>query len=653
MPIKVISLFIIFLLILTVITVTAQPDDEPVYYKNSKNLSLSFSEAEIKTVGDFISIDLEAADTYTFESGEPVLPVIIKTFVFPKGTIVNNIDCVFSDFSDIKLDKKVIYAPEKEPLFSIQNKKETLQDQMINYNTYLSNDFYPEQAYSYNKTCGIDGLTLSIRLYPARYIPAQDTLHIASNVDINILYDVPTQINTFKEERDLVIIAPSKFSRILQPLIDHKNNCGIVTFLKKTEDIYRQYKGRDKPEQIKYFIKDALDTYNISYVLLVGGLKGQNLASYHTLSTDILKGRDNNWYVPVRYANNNDGWEVGYITDLYYADIYDSEYKFSSWDTNDDGIFDYFSYLSSEADKKDIIDFSPDVYVGRLPCRNKQQVKTIVDKIITYETKTFGSDWFNTTAVIAGDTFNPARGGTPGIYEGELETGVTVQYMSSINHKINEVWASTGNLSSLNDVIDVFQQGAGFIHMTGHGNPSVWSVPATDSYNANEWILDVFRKDMRLFKNGEKLPILIVGGCHNSQFEVNLMNLIRDFLKEPLKYFKISPAGRFYYMEWISDCWSWHLTRLADGGTIATIGNTGLGYGYPNSYCTSGLDGWLEPRFFYQYTNGASYLGEAHSGAIKDYINIIGYVNNDQVDRKTIEEWVLFGDPSLKIGGYP
>ena len=25
----------------------------------------------------------------------------------------------------------------------------------------------------------------------------------------------------------------------------------------------------------------------------------------------------------------------------------------------------------------------------------------------------------------------------------------------------------------------------------------------------------------------------------------------------------------------------------------------------------------------------------------------------DRTDAKTVEQWILFGDPSLKIGGYP
>jgi len=82
------------------------------------------------------------------------------------------------------------------------------------------------------------------------------------------------------------------------------------------------------------------------------------------------------------------------------------------------------------------------------------------------------------------------------------------------------------------------------------------------------------------------------------------------------------------------------------------MGNSGLGYGYVNEYWDSGLGGWIEPRFFDAYINQSkTILGETHDQAIIDYINIIGNVNSDQIDRKTIEEWVLLGDPSLRIGG--
>ena len=71
----------------------------------------------------------------------------------------------------------------------------------------------------------------------------------------------------------MVIIAPNTFSQDLQRLVDHKNNVGMKSYLKTTEEIYSQYTGADTPEQIKYFIKDAIETQGITYVMLVGGLK--------------------------------------------------------------------------------------------------------------------------------------------------------------------------------------------------------------------------------------------------------------------------------------------------------------------------------------------------------------------------------------------
>ena len=41
-----------------------------------------------------------------------------------------------------------------------------------------------------------------------------------------------------------------------------------------------------------------------------------------------------------------------------------------------------------------------------------------------------------------------------------------------------------------------------------------------------------------------------------------------------------------------------------------------------------------------------------HGEAINYYIEKFS-PNNDEIDRKTIEQWALLGDPSLRIGGYP
>jgi hypothetical protein len=64
------------------------------------------------------------------------------------------------------------------------------------------------------------------------------------------------------------------------------------------------------------------------------------------------------------------------------------------------------------------------------------------------------------------------------------------------------------------------------------------------------------------------------------------------------------------------------------------------------------LGGYLETQFFEAYgANHTDILGQTWCSAITQYLHIYpGMKNRD--DAKTIEQWVLLGDPSLKIGGY-
>ncbi len=96
-------------------------------------------------------------------------------------------------------------------------------------------------------------------------------------------------------------------------------------------------------------------------------------------------------------------YDPGVISDLYYADIYEAGENFSSWDPNEDGIFAAWGRPGYANDTG--LDFYPDVALGRLACVSVAEVRTVVKKIITYETTTFGSDWFKKMTVISGDGF--------------------------------------------------------------------------------------------------------------------------------------------------------------------------------------------------------------------------------------------------------
>jgi len=174
---------------------------------------------------------------------------------------------------------------------------------------------------------------------------------IANGVGVFASPDGFIETQFYHDTFDMVIIAPDIFFTELQPLIVHKNTVGVDTFLKTTEEIYTEYHGRDDAETIKLFIKDAIEIFNIQYVLLVGGRKGQSFQ----------------WYIPVRYAHVDDKFmDKQILTDLYFADVFKENGVFEDWDSNGNGVFAEWSQMLPE----DSMDLIPDVCLGRLPCRS-------------------------------------------------------------------------------------------------------------------------------------------------------------------------------------------------------------------------------------------------------------------------------------------
>jgi hypothetical protein len=95
-------------------------------------------------------------------------------------------------------------------------------------------------------------------------------------------------------------------------------------------------------------------------------------------------------------------------------------------------------------------------------------------------------------------------------------------------------------------------------------------------------------------------------------------------------------------------CFSWGLVIKPRGGAIASTGCTGYGMGYEGNPVS--LSGELESNFFYEIGNGSTNLAQAHSRAIQKFLaeEEIG-----QIEAFCITNWALFGDPSLRLGGYP
>lgn len=831
---KMINLLIVIILIISGIGAVAIDKQQTNYIVINNSSEIKFSTFEITDTNEgYYEIKMNDISTFLMEPGRPMLPKVVETYELPFGVKNVEVEVKINNINEKLIQNEIQPSPRMLPM--ITPEQISLSREEKDLSIYNSDNPYPSNWYTYSIRCGLNNENervtyVTIHIFPIKYIPNQGKLLISESSDIQVNYEkiVEPKIDVLSSY-DLVIITPSKFANELNRLETHKNNVGITTFLKTTEEIYSDYNGVDKPEQIKYFIKDAIETYDIKYVLLVGGLKSQIYAKPKDDTNQGSKG----WYLPVRYTNLYDKpkfplyseeniFDPGVISDLYYADIYDGEGGFSSWDPNNDGVFAAWAYPDPNVKNDTDIDMVPDVCIGRLACRSLKEVKTVVDKIIKYETSNVKeTDWFNKVTTITGDgfldqedlniqwdttnlsngdytiyaqSFNEDDEGGPidtipiqidktkethitfnhddyllipnfpeypsppiakivtispnnilgntnyeytpsegeaynnnfnpwanisyvnGIltirgksydpkpygnltdihvwitdqndnevfsdwrydlemyYEGEwtvgdkelYNRGGALFYMEGFEKEI--YWTSNGLYSDQKDIIDALQPGSGFVFMSGHGSPNSWGdqypgIPGNRGYgsagsltvtNIRPWApyIKFPLYPIDTLNNGDKLPVTVIGGCHNSQFNVSII----PGLYQGLIFLLPSLPDNYMWCHGmpVPECMSWRFVRSPNGGAIATIGNTGLGYGMPGKVLTiGGGDGWITIEFFRQYgEHNQIVLGQAHSQAITEYIKIFDMTDLEAGHPKSVQQWVLLGDPSLQIGGY-
>ena len=451
------------------------------------------------------------------------------------------------------------------------------------------------------------------------------------------------------DEYDMIVITPETFSDELQSLKDHKEQHGIRTQIISLDDIYNStyfpVSGRDNPEKIKYFIKYANENWNVQYVMLVGGKNEMPVRYSNIYFNSYCKNIKNQIlfdFYPIKLGAGQ------FITDLYYADIFDKNGSFCSWDSNNN---DIFAEMNSTTIIDDV-DLYPDVCIGRLLCSTRSEMLNVIQKIISYENNAFDTSWFTNLILFGGDehanifieNLLPIGFNTFGrtAWEGEYICNTVASYLNGFTAKkyyASGLFKPCAEPLTIQNINGAINNGAGFMLFAGHGSPSmiathppftkqVW-VPSPSGYTSSE---------VQNLSNKEKLPIAVLCACSTGDFDTS---------SSPL---------------------AWELVKHNNGGAIACFAATTEANVMPSTLCTKTLFGHLTVGVFKSYAENIDIIGEIWRITIENYLNdeealLLGNphlkigpftIESDVVwgNHLNVEQWELFGDPSLKIGGY-
>jgi len=394
-----------------------------------------------------------------------------------------------------------------------------------------------------------------------------------------------------------LIITPLQFNETIQSLVDWKLRSGLSTKVLTVEFISENFQGRDLAEKIRSAIKYEYYFSGVKWVLLVG-------------DSDSIPPRC--VYVPDNASEYSPFEANKTVSDLYYACLE------GNWDQDEDGIYGEFSL-------DDEVDWTPEVYVGRLPVNNIEELKTVLSKIIDYHTKPEKNNWASTFlllgAVLNYDFEDNWGKSTDGAYLNNfLESEYIPDYFNKIRlYESTYDYCNFDNLTTEN-VVSKLNLGASLVNWFGHGNPNglLRKILADENQTEFELVFSIY--DSPLLKNIGKYSFWYSCACSSAAFDY--------------------PDSR---------CLGEELLLLQNGGAISYIGSTRLMWYAINS--TTNYDQEITFIFWEKFFEDPNHTPSAIYEAIqycatnwesKNYLT-------DPKCRKDLLGKVLLGDPQLSI----
>lgn len=553
----------------------------------------------------------------TSEEGKPDLPQYTQFVEIPSGTEAE----VHIEYMDQEVLSGYNVYPMQMPIDLVgENYTFTIDE-----NAYARPGYYPESVVELGVPMVLRGHSLvPVVISPVRFNPVDGTLKVYSYIKVKVVYytgmneitaapavtgnrysDEFEQIvenfalNYKKPEiagyaetmapaeagADYLIITHDDLTGPANRLAEHKQTVGLSSQVVTLSEIGTN----PTADQITAFIKNAYNTWfpAPTYVVLLGDAE----------------------LIPPHYKTQHPYTKDMIATDLYYATL-DS--------VNQEGYPDY----------------TPDIFVGRLPAETEAKANILVDKIIGYENNTEAEAWKN-NIVLAGyfqDRNKDGKADRFFLQTSELENDylknntnmtVTTAYThtygaSPATYYYGEPIRNDIEFMESNDagqkVIDSINSGAALIGHRDHGYSGGWGDPRFNISN------------IASLTNGDKLPVMFSINCESGKFDKT-----EGFVEQ--------------------------LVEKENGGLIAAFGASRISYSGYNDELSKGFYDAIWPDFDGEYTGGLA--GTKKLGKILNYGKMFMYKmrpgrkypwgTSDTYFKIEFELFNLIGDPALDI----
>ncbi|MFX1325491.1 MAG: C25 family cysteine peptidase, partial [Promethearchaeota archaeon] len=422
-----------------------------------------------------------------------------------------------------------------------------------------------------------------------------------SDVDLSFIPEI--DYNSLDElwynsKIEMLIISPnqSDFIDALKPLRDWKNEKGVKTIILSN---FSAYEGIDDQEKIRNMIKSYYEEENIRWVLLAGDAENSLIPIREVYNPDVLRwggGR-----------SETVGGEYYKPTDFYYADLT------ADWDNDNDG--EWGEAPQDNLYGIDEVSWIPEVYVGRLPADDANELEIMVNKTLEYETNPVIGDWMNNMLLAGGISDFPLGSDPDGEYESRLTNYIIQNYVKSkinYSHLIEE----QGNLTRTL-LISNFNNGYSTVILAGHGTPTTYYInPSTAGY---------YSSDASTSSNSHMPSLVYIDACSTSSYDINDNSIGETLIK-----------------------------RL-DAGAIGVIGGLRVTWYYEDDENLEKLNRGNAKLFWREFFEEHKYQqGRALYDSKVSYINSDYYTEgsgsiNYDFERKQILTYCLLGDPEVDI----